>query len=55
MNFSKGDRLGMIKFGSRTDLLVQPGPGWEVCVKVGDKVHGGSTILLRRAAARTQA
>jgi phosphatidylserine decarboxylase len=45
--FNKGDRLGMIKLGSRTDLLVQPGPGWEVCVKIGDKVRGGSTILLR--------
>lgn len=45
--FRKGDRLGMIKLGSRTDLLVQPGPGWEVRVKVGDSVRGGSTIVLR--------
>jgi phosphatidylserine decarboxylase len=42
-----GERLGMIKLGSRTDLLVPPGPGVEVLVKVGDKVRGGSSVLLR--------
>ncbi len=46
-NVRKGDRLGMIKLGSRTDLLVPVGPTKEVCVRVGDKVHGGSTILMR--------
>jgi phosphatidylserine decarboxylase len=43
----KGDRLGMIKFGSRTDLLVPVGGPLEVKVKVGDKVQGGATVLLR--------
>jgi phosphatidylserine decarboxylase len=42
-----GDRLGMIKFGSRTDVLVPAGETFDVLVKVGDKVQGGSTILLR--------
>jgi phosphatidylserine decarboxylase len=42
-----GERLGMIKLGSRTDVLVPAGPGVRVEVKVGDKVRGGSTILLR--------
>lgn len=43
----KGDRLGMIKFGSRTDLLLPPDRVVNVCIKVGDKVHGGATVLAR--------
>jgi phosphatidylserine decarboxylase len=42
-----GERLGMIKFGSRTDLLLPVGAVTEVLVRVGDKVKGGSTVLLR--------
>jgi phosphatidylserine decarboxylase len=42
-----GDRFGMIKFGSRTELLLPAGEAMEVKVKVGDKVKGGSTVLLR--------
>jgi phosphatidylserine decarboxylase len=42
-----GERLGMIKFGSRTEVLLPAGGAKEVQVKVGDKVKGGSTILLR--------
>lgn len=42
-----GERLGMIKFGSRTDVLIPVGNPMEVLVKVGDKVQGGATILLR--------
>jgi phosphatidylserine decarboxylase len=44
-----GDRLGMIKLGSRTEVLVPAGAGHEVKVKVGDKVKGGATVLLRFA------
>jgi phosphatidylserine decarboxylase len=44
-----GARFGMIKFGSRTDLLLPVGAG-EVRVKVGDKVRGGSSVLLRVSA-----
>lgn len=43
----KGDRLGMIKLGSRTDLLIPPNAAKKICVKVGDKVRGGATVLLR--------
>lgn len=43
----RGERIGMIKFGSRTDLLVPVEPGTEVLVKVGDKLQGGSSVLLR--------
>jgi phosphatidylserine decarboxylase len=42
-----GDRYGMIKFGSRTEVLVPAGEPVEMLAKVGDKVKGGATILLR--------
>lgn len=44
---AKGERLGMIKFGSRTDLLLPPDAVKKVEVKIGDAVKGGATILLR--------
>jgi phosphatidylserine decarboxylase len=51
-----GDRFGMIKFGSRTEVLLPAGDVMEVTVKVGDTVKGGSSILLRvRQAAGQQA
>lgn len=43
----KGERLGMIKLGSRTDVLIPAGQAREVCVKAGDRVRGGATILMR--------
>jgi phosphatidylserine decarboxylase len=42
-----GMRLGMIKFGSRTEVLLPADLAVEVRVKVGDKVQGGRTVLLR--------
>jgi len=39
----RGERVGLIKFGSRTDVLLDPSAG--VAVKVGDNVKGGSSIL----------
>jgi phosphatidylserine decarboxylase len=42
-----GDRLGMIKFGSRTEVYVPVDLVKEVLVKVGDTVRGGSRVLLR--------
>jgi phosphatidylserine decarboxylase len=42
-----GDRFGMIKFGSRTELYLPTNAAAEVLVKVGDRVKGGSTVLLR--------
>jgi phosphatidylserine decarboxylase len=42
---AKGERFGLIKFGSRTDLSL--GPEWEVTVRVGDKVAGGRSVLAR--------
>ncbi len=42
-----GERFGMIKFGSRTDLLLPAAVVAEVCVKVGQSVRGGRDVLLR--------
>ena len=41
----RGQRVGMIKFGSRTDVIF-PQPA-EIGVKLGDRVKGGSSILAR--------
>lgn len=43
--FARGDRFGMIKFGSRTQLSLPADLDFEVRVKIGDKVRGGSTVL----------
>jgi phosphatidylserine decarboxylase len=40
---SRGERVGMIKFGSRVDVLVAPTVEWRV--KLGDRVRAGSSIL----------
>lgn len=40
-----GQRFGMIKFGSRTDLVVPTTAPVDVCVKVGDRVKAGLTVL----------
>ena len=41
-----GERIGLIKFGSRMDVLL--GPEWEILAHVGDKVQAGSSLLARR-------
>jgi phosphatidylserine decarboxylase len=43
----RGERIGMIKLGSRTDLLLPPRRAAEILVKVGDAVQGGVTVLLK--------
>lgn len=43
----KGVRLGMIKFGSRTEVYLPLDAVGTVYAKVGDTVKGGATILLR--------
>lgn len=42
---ARGQRVGMIKFGSRTDVIF-PGPA-QLSVKIGDRVKGGASILAR--------
>lgn len=41
-----GQRVGLIKFGSRCDVLL--GPEWEIVVQPGMRVTAGSSILARR-------
>jgi phosphatidylserine decarboxylase len=41
----RGDRMGMIKFGSRVDVLM-PAEA-RLYVKVGDRVKGGSSVLAK--------
>jgi phosphatidylserine decarboxylase len=43
---AKGERLGMIRFGSRVELFLPPGT--EIAAKVGDYAKGGETIIARR-------
>jgi phosphatidylserine decarboxylase len=43
---AKGQRLGMIRFGSRVELYLPAGT--EVAVKPGQTVKGGETIVARR-------
>ena len=43
----KGERYGMIKFGSRTELYLPAGSNFIPAVSVGDRVVGGVTVLAR--------
>jgi phosphatidylserine decarboxylase len=43
------ERVGLIKFGSRVDVLL--GPEWEVVVKTGEHVSAGSSVIARIASA----
>lgn len=41
-----GERIGLIKFGSRVDVFF--GPEWTLAVKTGQRVSAGSSVLARR-------
>jgi phosphatidylserine decarboxylase len=43
---ARGERVGMIKFGSRVDVFLPP--EFKVTVKVGDRVQGGISVLGER-------
>ena len=45
--FARGERFGMIAFGSRTELYVPHPDSWEPLVHTGRHVKAGSTIVLR--------
>jgi phosphatidylserine decarboxylase len=40
---ARGERIGMMKFGSRMDVIVDPSVALQV--KLGDRVKGGVTVL----------
>ena len=42
---AKGEKFGMIKFGSRTELYLPVDA--QICVTLKDKVQGGATIVAR--------
>jgi phosphatidylserine decarboxylase len=41
-----GERIGLIKFGSRVDVFF--GPEWEIAVRAGERVKAGSSVVARR-------
>ena len=41
----RGERVGLIKFGSRVDVLLDPSAALQI--KMGDRVKGGSSVLAR--------
>jgi phosphatidylserine decarboxylase len=45
-----GQRIGMIKFGSRTELIVPGHVNYQTAVEVGDRAVGGETVMARRTA-----
>jgi len=49
-----GERIGLIKFGSRVDVYL--GPEWAIEVRAGDRVSAGSSVIARmRETAATEA
>jgi phosphatidylserine decarboxylase len=42
---ARGERVGLVRFGSRVDLWLPDNA--ELLVKVGDMVHGGSSVVAR--------
>jgi len=41
----QGERISMIKFGSRVEVYLPP--EWEVLIKKGERVKAGETIMAR--------
>jgi phosphatidylserine decarboxylase len=46
LTITRGEKFGMIKLGSRTELIL-PAEGVEIIARVGDKVRAGSDIVAR--------
>jgi phosphatidylserine decarboxylase len=42
----RGERFGLIKFGSRVDLLF--GPDWQLAVTVGERVTAGESVIAKK-------
>lgn len=45
--YDTGERFGMIKFGSRTELYLPAGDDWEILVQPGQTVRAGTTLMAR--------
>jgi phosphatidylserine decarboxylase len=44
---ARGEKFGMIKLGSRTELILPADDDYEVAVQVGQRVKAGETVLVR--------
>ncbi|MEM9827001.1 MAG: phosphatidylserine decarboxylase [Planctomycetota bacterium] len=44
---TRGEMYGMIKLGSRTELVVPDRPELEMVAQIGDKVQAGSTVMAK--------
>jgi phosphatidylserine decarboxylase len=47
---ARGEKFGMIKLGSRTELVLPREAGLTVRTRLGDKVRAGATVLAEYAA-----
>lgn len=47
----RGEKFGMIKLGSRTELILPDEPGLTIEVAVGQKIQAGATVMARFASA----
>jgi phosphatidylserine decarboxylase len=50
-DLKKGDRIGIIRFGSRVDVFLPA--SYQPSVKPGDHVHAGETVIAREVSAAT--
>jgi len=44
-NLKRGERYGMVKYGSRLEVWVEEGARFRWCVKVGDRTRAGETVI----------
>ncbi len=44
---ARGQKIGMIKLGSRTEIVLPAGDGLEILAQIGENVQAGTTILAR--------
>ena len=47
VELTRGEMYGMIKLGSRTELVIPDDPTLEIVAEIGDKVAAGSTVFAR--------
>jgi len=45
--FDRGEKIGMIKLGSRTELILPDVPELEVLIEVGQKIKAGKTLMAK--------
>lgn len=48
-----GQRIGLIKFGSRTELIVKSDSGYVPTVTIGDRAYGALTVVARQIDSRS--